>query len=277
MFWGLPLGFCQGFPDISVGKESACNAGDPGSIPGSGRSTGEGIGYPPQYSWAYFVAQLVKNLPAMWETWVRSLSWEDSPREGSGYPLQYSGLENSMDCIVHGVTKSQTQLSDFHFTRFSPVLSLRPGRSFLPLLCLANCLCPARLRSVLTCLSVTLICWPGGTSGFPTPATDHTRVSWHLLAFLSCVPTPASGMWQPHPHPHPVNVRGENKVNLRYCIAEKEPEDFSCVNDLRVLWFHHTNCHGRNQDWKVENWTLPCLLIPYIYMFASAWHYSKCK
>ena len=84
-------------------------------------------------------------------------------------------------------------------------------------------------------------------------------------------------MWQPHPHPHPVNVRGENKVNLRYCIAEKEPEDFSCVNDLRVLRFHHTNCHGRNQDWKVENWTLPCLLIPYIYMFASAWHYSKCK
>ena len=76
MFWGLPLGFCQGFPDISVGKESSCNAGDPGSIPGSGRSTGEGIGYPPQYSWAYFVAQLVKNLPAMWETWVRSLSWE---------------------------------------------------------------------------------------------------------------------------------------------------------------------------------------------------------
>ena len=77
------MGFCFGvllnsineFPDSSVGKESACNAGNPGSIPGSGRSTGEGI----------------------------------------GYPLQYSGLENSMDCLVHGVAKSWTRLSDFHF------------------------------------------------------------------------------------------------------------------------------------------------------------------
>ena len=53
------------------------------------------------------VAQLVKNLPAMQETWFKSLSWEDSPGEGNGYPFQYSGLENSMDYIVHGVTKSQ--------------------------------------------------------------------------------------------------------------------------------------------------------------------------
>ena len=59
-----------GFPHISVGKESACNPGDPGLIPGSGRSAGEGIGYPLQYSWASLVAQLVKNPPAMWETWV---------------------------------------------------------------------------------------------------------------------------------------------------------------------------------------------------------------
>ena len=59
-----------GFPDSSVGKESACNAGDPSLIPGLGRSTGKGIGYPLQYSWASLVAQLVKNLPAMRETWV---------------------------------------------------------------------------------------------------------------------------------------------------------------------------------------------------------------
>ena len=59
-----------GLPCGSVGKESACNAGDPGSIPGSGRSAGERIGYPFQYSWASLIAQLVKNLPAMWETWV---------------------------------------------------------------------------------------------------------------------------------------------------------------------------------------------------------------
>ena len=56
------------FPDSSAGKESACNATDPGSIPGSGRSAGEGIGYPLQYSWASLVAQPVKNLPAMQET-----------------------------------------------------------------------------------------------------------------------------------------------------------------------------------------------------------------
>ena len=60
----------SGFPDSSVGKESACSAGDPGSIPELGRSTGEGIGYPLQYSWASLVVQLVKNPPAMWETWV---------------------------------------------------------------------------------------------------------------------------------------------------------------------------------------------------------------
>ena len=66
-----------GFPDSSVGKESACNAGDPGLISGSGRSLGEGIGYPSQYSWASLVAQLVKNPPAMQETCVRSLGWQD--------------------------------------------------------------------------------------------------------------------------------------------------------------------------------------------------------
>ena len=64
------VSFYGGFPDSSVGKESTCNAGDPGSITESGRSAGEEIGYPLQYSWASLVAQLVKNLPAMWETWV---------------------------------------------------------------------------------------------------------------------------------------------------------------------------------------------------------------
>ena len=65
----------RGFPHSSVGKESTCNAGDPGLIPGSGRS----------------------------------------PGEGKDYPIQYSGLENSMNCLVPGVTKSRTQLSNFHF------------------------------------------------------------------------------------------------------------------------------------------------------------------
>ena len=72
----------MGFPDSSVGKKSTYNAGDPGSIPGLGRSTGEGIGYPLQHSWASFVAQLVKNLPAMRETWVQPLGWEDALEKG---------------------------------------------------------------------------------------------------------------------------------------------------------------------------------------------------
>ena len=60
----------RGFPGSLIGEESTCNAGGPGSIPGSGRSPGEGLGYPFQYSWASLVAQLVKNPPVVWETWV---------------------------------------------------------------------------------------------------------------------------------------------------------------------------------------------------------------
>ena len=67
---------------MGFGKESTCNAGDPGLIPGSGRSAGEGTGYPLQYSWASLVAQLVKNPPAMLETWVQSEGWEDPLEEG---------------------------------------------------------------------------------------------------------------------------------------------------------------------------------------------------
>ena len=70
------------FPDSSVGKESASNAGDPGSIPGSERSIEEGLGHPLQYSWASLVAQLVKNPPATQETWARSLGWEDPLEKG---------------------------------------------------------------------------------------------------------------------------------------------------------------------------------------------------
>ena len=73
----------QGFPHISVDKESACNAGDPGLIPVSGRPAGERIGYPLQYSWASLVAQLLKNPPAMQETWVQSLGWEDPMKKGT--------------------------------------------------------------------------------------------------------------------------------------------------------------------------------------------------
>ena len=79
----------MGFPDSSVGKESTCNAGDPGSISGLGRSPGEEIGYPLQYTWASLVAQLVKNLSAVWETWVQSLGWEDPLEKG---PATHSSI-----------------------------------------------------------------------------------------------------------------------------------------------------------------------------------------
>ena len=68
---------CQESHDSSVGKESACNAGGPSSIPGLGRSPGEGLGNPLEYCCASLVAQLVKSSSVMWETWVRSLGWED--------------------------------------------------------------------------------------------------------------------------------------------------------------------------------------------------------
>ena len=70
---------CGDFPGSSAGKESSCNAGDPCSIPWSGGSAGEGVGYPLQYSWVSLVVQLVKNLPAMQETW---LGWEDPLEKG---------------------------------------------------------------------------------------------------------------------------------------------------------------------------------------------------
>ena len=104
-----------GFPCSSAGKESACNAGDPSSIPGLGRSAWEGISYSLQYYWASLVAQLVKNPPATQETWVQSLGWED-PLEKGRLPTPVFWPEEVHDCIVHGVAKSQTRLSDFYFT-----------------------------------------------------------------------------------------------------------------------------------------------------------------
>ena len=74
--------FMRAFLIAQMVKESTRSAGDPSLIPGLGRSAGEGIGYPLQYSWASLVAQLVKNPPAMWETWVQSLGWEDPLEKG---------------------------------------------------------------------------------------------------------------------------------------------------------------------------------------------------
>ena len=106
-----------GFPGSSAGKESACNAGDPGLIPRSGRSPGEGNGHLLQYSWASLVAQMVKNLPAMQETWARSLGWEDLLEKEMATYSSILAWRIPMDrgawrATVHGVAESQTQRSN---------------------------------------------------------------------------------------------------------------------------------------------------------------------
>ena len=90
----------RGFPSGSDSKESACNTGDPSSIPRSGIAPGEGHGYPLQYSWASLVAQLVKNPPAMWKTWVRSMDWEDPLEEGMATHSSILAWRIPMDSVA---------------------------------------------------------------------------------------------------------------------------------------------------------------------------------
>ena len=100
----------MGFPGSSAGKESTCNTGYPGSIPGSESSSGEGIGYLLQYSGASLMAQMVKNLTAMRETWVQSLGWEDPLEEGIATHASILAWGIPMDrgawrATVHRVTR----------------------------------------------------------------------------------------------------------------------------------------------------------------------------
>ena len=121
--WAGGWGFCGS----SAGKEFTCNAGDTGSIPGLGRSPGEGTGYPLQYSWASLVAQVVKNLPAMRGTWVWSLGWEDPLEKGTA--THSSILVRTVQST--GFAKSRIPLSSFHFLcsgdAFISALSYVPG------------------------------------------------------------------------------------------------------------------------------------------------------
>ena len=127
----------------SADKEPTCNAGNPGSIPGLGRSPGEGIGYPLLYSWASLVAQMIKKPPALRETWVQSLDWEDPLEEGMATHSRILAWRISMDrgawqVIVHGVAKSQTRLSDLaqHTEHQAVKLNLLPLLLRLPLIAL---------------------------------------------------------------------------------------------------------------------------------------------
>ena len=117
LFFSKGLEIPRGFLGTSAGKEPACNVGDPSWIPGSGRSPVERIGYPLQYSWTSLVAQIVKNPPAMRETWVQSLGWEDPLEKGmaprsSILAWRIPMVRVAWWAIVHGVPKSYTQLSD---------------------------------------------------------------------------------------------------------------------------------------------------------------------
>ena len=100
----------------SLGKESACNAGGPGSIPGSGRSAGERDRLPTPVFLGFPGGSADKKSARHAGDLGLIPGLGRSPGEGKGYPLQYSGLENSMDYTVHGVAKNQTRLSNFHFT-----------------------------------------------------------------------------------------------------------------------------------------------------------------
>ena len=124
----------KGFSGSSVSKESTCNTGDPSLIPGSEISPGEGTGYPLQYSWASLMAQLVKNPPTMWETWVQSLGWEDNPGEGKGTEVRSLIFSSSLCTSFTKIMISQLFSTDFHIS----VLSLFfpcPEIPLLPQLC----------------------------------------------------------------------------------------------------------------------------------------------
>ena len=108
----LPTPVSLGFLGGLVAKESTRNAGDMGLFPGSGRSPGGGIGYPLQYSWASLVSSAGKEFTCNAEDLGLIPGLGKSPGEGKGYALQYYVLENSTCCIIHGVAKSWTGLSD---------------------------------------------------------------------------------------------------------------------------------------------------------------------
>ena len=111
---GLPTPKFLGFPGGSAGKESTCNAGDPGLIPGSGKSSGEENRLPTPVFLGFPCGSAGKESTCNAGDLGSIPALGRSPGDGKGYPLQYSDLENSMDCIVHGVAKSWTWLCSVH-------------------------------------------------------------------------------------------------------------------------------------------------------------------
>ena len=118
----------MGSPDGSAGKESTCIAGDPVLIPGPERSPKDGIGYPLQCSWASLLAQSVKNLPAMWETWILSLGWEDHLKEGMDTHSSILAWRIPMDRGAWQVPRGHKESE--------MTVRLRTAQNILPLICI---------------------------------------------------------------------------------------------------------------------------------------------
>ena len=125
--------FCFVWAFLIVGKKSTCTAGDPNLIPGLGRSAGEGIVYPLQDTWASLVAQLVKNLPAKWETWVWCLGWEDPLEKGKAttpacWPGEFHGLYSPWG---HRVGYNWATFTSLHFCFIAIILQSTPNISWV--------------------------------------------------------------------------------------------------------------------------------------------------
>ena len=184
--------FDQGFPESLVGKESACNAEDPGLIPGPGRSTGEGIGYPLQCSWAFFVAQLVKNhlqcgIPGF-DLWIRKIPWR---RERLPTPVVCTGEFHGLYSPWGPKESDMTECLSLLLSRDCRC----PGRAGLglPIICSHStqyyphhCTVVMRQLTVLCLLSpANLSAWRGRhgdchVSSIPELCLPYSRDSLHI-------------------------------------------------------------------------------------------------
>ena len=124
----ISINLCQIFPDSSVGKESACSEGDPGLIPGLGRSAGEGISYLLQYSWVSLMAQLVNNPSAMWETWAQSLGWEDPLKKGKGIHPSIQAWRIPWTVYSMGLHRVRHDWATFTFTYYDTMKYKKENR-----------------------------------------------------------------------------------------------------------------------------------------------------
>ena len=160
--------------------ESPCNAGDPGLIIGWGRSTGEGIGYPAQYSWASLVAQMVKNPRAVQETWVQSPNPEDHLEKGVATHSSILGLENPTDRGAWD-EKSWTWLSNFHFHFTSFLVMIEDNLLIEHRLCKSIAVKYVISSGRWRMINIPLMPTPQGQSG--DPMTFFLQSGWPVLVW----------------------------------------------------------------------------------------------